>query len=105
MGVTLHDVEKRFGEVWQERRFLPGSVTISEQDYEGFSFSVIPPQDFCDFEREVLGEARIAELDLSEHRKHISHIINWVNCGMVCLVRDPTLAPSTLLLDEATYGH
>src|SRR5258708_10760577 len=98
MSVTFEAMQKQFYEVWDTQHVLPDSVTISEADYDAFSLSVFPPREWTDFERELLGDARITEMELARRRGDIGGVINYVNAGMVRLIRDDSLPSGTISL-------
>ncbi len=87
MSITFDALQRTFEQAWHEEKKLPVSLTIAEADYEAFAESTIPVHIWSEFERDLLGDARIAELDLSNNRMGISHIVNYVNNGVVKLIR------------------
>src|SRR4051812_19058583 len=84
-------MQRHFEQVWREGKMIPESVTIAEADYEALLKSLIPRREYTDFERELLGEDGVAELEYRQSPKDISHILNHVNAGMVRVNRSPHL--------------
>lgn len=99
MSITFALLQQRFEQAWLESKLLPASVTIAEADYEAFESDLFPKKEWTAFERDLLGEERLAELDLPH--ASIDYIINYMNCQMVKLVRDPEQPPGTIILSEA----
>ena len=101
MSITFAELQERFQQVWLDGRLLHASVTIAEADYESLEREMIPQKQWTAFERDLLGEERIAELDSHHNLGKITHVINYVNSSMVEVVRDPGQPSGSIILSEA----
>lgn len=85
--ITFQSVQHTFEQAFLNERKIPTALTISEADYNAFCESMFPPaREFSAFERDSLGEARVAELEqqiTAYQRQRITHILCYVTGEMV----------------------
>ena len=98
----MQAIQERFQQFFIEKRKMVASITMSDADYDALVVELLPQREWTEIERELLGEARMAELDLSKYRtKGIAKILDYTDSNYVAVYHDATVGQGTFILSEA----
>lgn len=94
MSTTFQSVQQDFEQAFRSEGKTPTSITLPESDYNAFCESMFPKIEYSDFERDLLGEAKIAEFEYQRtayQRQRVTHILCYVTGGLIPLDLDAGL--------------
>lgn len=84
--ITLSSVQQAFEQAFLTGKKIPVSITLSEADYNAFCESIFSKHEYSAFERDLLGESVVADLEqrrTAYQRQRVTHILCGVNGGMI----------------------
>lgn len=96
---VMQDLQVKFQQFFFDERRPIASVTMTEADYEALLEEVMPQEQWTvSAER----EKRLTKLDPSKYRvRGITKILDKTDGNLVQIIRDPTLARGTFILNGA----